>query len=562
MVWRGHRPGQRIRQCPGAPRTVASDSGERPPEECAQLHPMATHGLLDQELCYRALRGRDARFDGRFFVCVKTTGIYCRPICPARTPKRENCIFVPSAAAAEELGYRSCLRCRPETAPGTPAWAGTEASVARALRLIDEGALDEGSVEQLAATLGIGARQLHRLFVRHLGASPQAVASNRRLLVAKQLVTETGLRMSEVAAAAGFQSLRRFNDAMRAVYRRSPSAQGTAAISLRLGYRPPFDWERILAYLGGRAIPGVERVEGHVYRRSYQLGGSTGTIEVVHQPDRRSLSVRLEGVGPLPVRQIVARVRRLFDLDADPATITVALGGDPIVGPRLANAPGIRIPGAFDPFELTVRAILGQQVSVRGATTLAGRVVQRCGTPLALARSGLTHLFPAPEVLARADLSGLGLTGGRVQALKGLAAACASGDCELRPGSSLEDSVARLVALPGIGEWTAHYAALRALGEPDAFPASDLGLRKAVGGGGIISHRELERMAEAWRPWRGYAALLLWTEPRPDHPARTNPARRPPVEVLDPATSTSRSILPATPSSGRISMGRPVLAKP
>jgi AraC family transcriptional regulator of adaptative response / DNA-3-methyladenine glycosylase II len=486
---------------------------------------MATLGVLDQELCYRALRGRDARFDGRFFVCVKTTGIYCRPVCPARTPKRENCIFVPSAAAAEELGYRSCLRCRPETAPGTPAWAGTEASVARALRLIDEGALDEGSVEQLAATLGIGVRQLHRLFVRHLGASPQAVASNRRLLVAKQLVTETGLSMSEVAAAAGFQSLRRFNDAMRTVYRRSPSelrrgtrpsgAQGAATISLRLGYRPPFDWERILAYLGGRAIPGIEQVEGSVYRRSYQLGGSTGTIEVAHQPDRRSLSVRIDGVGPLPVRQIVARVRRLFDLDADPAAITAALGGDSIVGPRLASARGIRIPGAFDPFELTVRAILGQQVSVRGATTLAGRVVQRCGTPLAHARSGLTHLFPAPEVLARADLSGLGLTGGRVQALKSLAAACASGDCELRPGPSLEDSVARLVALPGIGEWTAHYAALRALGEPDAFPASDLGLRKAAGGGGIIAARALEQMAEAWRPWRGYAALLLWTEPLP-----------------------------------------------
>jgi AraC family transcriptional regulator of adaptative response / DNA-3-methyladenine glycosylase II len=391
--------------------------------------------------------------------------------------------------------------------------------------LIDEGALDEGSVELLAARLGIGARQLHRLFVRHLGASPQAVASNRRLLAAKQLITETRLPLSEVAAAAGFQSLRRFNDAVRTVYRRSPSelrrsakgssAQGTAAISLRLGYRPPFDWERILAYLSGRAIPGVEGVEGEIYRRSYQLGGSTGTIEVAHQPARCSLSVRIGGVGPLPVRQIVARVRRLFDLDADPAAISAALGGDPIVGPRLARARGVRIPGTFDPFELAIRAILGQQVSVKGATTLAGRVVQRCGTPITSARNGLTHLFPSPEVLARADLSGLGLTGGRVQAVKSLAVACATGACELKPGSSLEDSVARLVTLPGIGEWTAHYAALRALGEPDAFPASDLGLRKAAGGGAVIAPRELERMAEAWRPWRGYAALLLWTEPVP-----------------------------------------------
>jgi AraC family transcriptional regulator, regulatory protein of adaptative response / DNA-3-methyladenine glycosylase II len=484
---------------------------------------MAVDDLLDQDLCYRALRGRDARFDGRFFVCVRTTRIYCRPVCPARTPKRENCSFVPSAAAAEALGYRSCLRCRPETAPGTPAWAGTEASVARALRMIEEGALDEGSVELLAARLGIGARQLHRLFVRHLGASPQAVASNRRLLVAKQLITETELPFSEVAAAAGFQSLRRFNDAVRTVYRRSPSelrrgsrasgAQAAAAISLRLGYRPPFDWSRILAYLGGRAIPGVEEVEAETYRRTYRLGGSTGMIEITHEPARNALSVRIAGAGLLPVRQIVARVRRLFDLDADPAAISAALGDDPIVGPRLARARGLRVPGAFEPFELAIRAVLGQQVSVKGATTLAGRVVQRSGTPLATAWSGLTHLFPSPEELARADLSGLGLTSGRAQALKSLAAACASGACELKPGVSLEESVARLVTLPGIGEWTAHYVALRALGEPDAFPAADLGLRKVAGGGVPIAPRALEQMAEAWRPWRGYAALLLWTEP-------------------------------------------------
>jgi AraC family transcriptional regulator of adaptative response / DNA-3-methyladenine glycosylase II len=484
---------------------------------------METHGLLEQDLCYRALTGRDSRFDGRFFVCVKTTGIYCRPVCPARTPKRANCVFVPSPAAAETLGYRSCLRCRPESAPGTPAWAGTEASVARALRLIDEGALDEGSVEQLAARLGIGARQLHRLFVRHLGASPQAVAGNRRLLVAKQLITETRLPFSEVAAASGFQSLRRFNDAVRTVYGHSPStlrrgsqvtdAQPSAAISLHLGYRPPFDWSRVLAYLGGRAIPGVEKVEGDTYRRTYRLGERTGTIEVAHQPAKRALSVRIDGVGPLPVRQLVARVRRLFDLDADPSAISAALGADPIIGPRLARAPGVRVPGAFDPFELAIRAVLGQQVSVKGATTLAGRVVQRCGTPVGVAWDGLSHFFPAPEALAQADLSGLGLTGGRIQALKSLAAACASGDCTLKPGVSLEDSVAQLITLPGIGEWTAQYVALRALGEPDAFPSADLGLRKAAGAGEVMAPQALERMAEAWRPWRGYAALLLWMEP-------------------------------------------------
>ncbi|SEL37044.1 DNA-3-methyladenine glycosylase II [Stigmatella aurantiaca] len=485
----------------------------------------------DPDLCYRALVGRDARFDGRFFVCVRTTRIYCRPVCPARTPKRENCTFAPSAAAAEALGFRSCLRCRPEAAPGTPAWAGTEASVARALRMIDEGALDEGSVGQLAARLGIGERQLHRLFVRHLGASPQAVAGNRRLLVAKQLLTETGLPLSEVAAAAGFQSLRRFNDALRTAYARSPSelrrvsraapAQASAAISLRLGYRPPFDWERVLAYLAGRAIPGVEAVAEGAYHRTYRLGGSEGILGVSHQPGHRALSVRIEGTGPLPVRQLVARVRRLFDLDADPAALAVALGKDPVVGPRLARAGGVRVPGAFEPFELAVRAILGQQVSVKGATTLAGRVVARCGTPASFAHQGLTHFFPTAPALAEADLSGLGLTGGRILALKGLAAACAEGTCELKPGASLEDSVARLVTLPGIGEWTAHYIALRALGEPDAFPASDLALRKAAGSGTLLAPQALERMAEAWRPWRGYAALLLWTEPQVDLAANT-----------------------------------------
>ncbi|WP_224372249.1 DNA-3-methyladenine glycosylase 2 [Hyalangium versicolor] len=483
---------------------------------------MESQDLLDQDLCYRALSGRDARFDGRFFTCVKTTGIYCRPICPARTPKRENCIFVPSAAAAEELGYRSCLRCRPETAPDTPAWAGTEASVARALRLIDEGALDEGSVEQLAARLGVGVRQLHRVFVRHLGASPHAVASSRRLLAAKQLITETVLPFSEVAIASGFQSLRRFNDAVQKAYGRSPStlrrpskaseAGASSAISLRLGYRPPFDWERVLGYLAGRAIPGVEVVEAGTYRRTYRLGGTTGTLEVSHNPELRSLRVRIDASGSAPVRQIVARLRRLFDLNADPAAIAAALGSDPILGPRLARARGLRIPGTFEPFELFVRAVLGQQVSVKGATTLAGRLVQRCGRQV-VARDGLTHLFPTAEELAQADLSGLGLTGGRIHALKSLAAACASGACELKPGVSLEDSVARLVSLPGIGEWTAHYVALRALGEPDAFPTADLGLRKVAGGGVAIEPRVLERMAEAWRPWRGYAALLLWTEP-------------------------------------------------
>ncbi len=492
----------------------------------AKLHTMMT--TLDQDHYYRAFQAKDARFDGRVFVCVTSTGIYCRPVCPARVPKKTNCIFVASAAAAEANGYRSCLRCRPETAPGTPAWAGTEASVARAMRLIEEGALDEGSVDDLAARVGLGERQLRRLFLTHIGATPQVVAGNRRLLAAKQLISETDMRMSDIAAASGYQSLRRFNDAVRASYGVAPSAlrRGAAratshdAIHLRLGLRPPFNWQQILAYLQFRAMPGVEDISDDTYRRSFTLQQARGTLTVTQGTKANTLDVgiRIDPSGranaSAPIRQIAARTRRIFDLDADPCAIAAALGTDPMLAARLEQAGGIRVPGAFDGFELGVRAIIGQQVSVKGATTLAGRVVARCGETLAEPDGAISHYCPSAQALADADLSGLGLTGGRIKTLHGFARAVASGEVTFSPSATLNEKIAELCAVPGIGPWTAHYIALRAVGEPDAFPAADLGLRKAASDGPtLITTKALEAMSERWHPWRGYAALLLWMVP-------------------------------------------------
>jgi len=483
---------------------------------------------LDTDQCYRAFQAKDARFDGRVFVCVTSTGIYCRPICPARIPHQKNCIFVASAAAAEAKGYRSCLRCRPETAPGTPAWTGTAASVTRALRLIEEGALDRDTVEALGARVGLGARQLRRLFLSHIGATPQAVAANRRLLAAKQFISETDMAMADIAFAAGYQSLRRFNDAVKVSYGVTPSAlrRGTPrtstqdAIHLRLGLRPPFDWKQLLAYLHLRAMPGVEEISDTRYRRSFQLEGANGVITVTQGAKANTLDVaiRIErlnpGVASAPIRQIATRVRRIFDLDADPVAIAAALGKDPLLGPRLTRLGGIRVPGAFDGFELGVRAIIGQQVSVKGATTLAGRVVRRCGQEMTAPDGTITHFFPTPGALRAANLEGLGLTGGRIRTLQAFARAVEEGEINFSAGSSLEEKVADFCAVPGIGPWTAHYMALRAVGEPDAFPAADLGLRKAVSGSGaMISTAALEAKAERWRPWRGYGALLLWMEP-------------------------------------------------
>lgn len=475
---------------------------------------------LDRDACYRAVLARDARFDGRFFTCVRTTGIYCRPTCPARPPKLANVVFLPSAAAAQEAGYRPCLRCRPETTPELGAWHGSSASVRRALALIAEGALDGGSVDQLAGRVGIGERQLRRLFQQHLGASPNAVAQNRRTLFAKQLITDTSLPMAEIALAAGFGSIRRFNATFQQLYGRPPSrlrrARGGAmgeAVVLRLGYRPPYDWAGIAGFLGARAIPGVELVRDGSYARSITLGGASGSISVRPAPRGEAAliaTIRFPDLAALPA--IVARIRRIFDLGANPALIGEHLGADPHLARLVAARPGLRVPGAWDGFELAVRAILGQQITVAGATKLAGKLVARYGTPLAEPADGLSHVFPPPERIAEADPAlELGMPRSRGAALSRMARAAADDPQLFDPGRDLDEAIARLVALPGIGEWTAQYIAMRALREPDAFPAADIGLMRAMATeAGRPTAKELLAHAAAWRPWRAYAALHLW----------------------------------------------------
>ncbi|WP_426030891.1 AlkA N-terminal domain-containing protein [Caulobacter sp. DWP3-1-3b2] len=487
---------------------------------------------LDPDACYRAIQTRDAGFDGRLFVAVRTTGVYCRPVCPARCPKRENVSFHATAASAQEAGYRACLRCRPETSPQLGAWNGASNTVSRALALIEAGALDApredgAGVETLAGRVGVGGRQLRRLFLQHLGATPVGVAQTRRVLLAKQLIHETDLPMGEVALAAGFGSVRRFNETFQQLYDCPPAAlrrrkalpsspgHGPAndAIVLSLRYRPPYDWDAMLAFLAMRAIPGVEIVRDGVYRRAIALDGAAGTIAV--RPigdDRLSVAVRFPKPSALP--RILARVRGVFDLSADPVGIGEALSQDPGLAPMVAARPGLRVPGAWDGFELAVRAILGQQITVVAARKLAGDLVAAHGAPLAApwAEPGLTHTFPSAALLATADLSGMKMPGARIRCLSAMAQAIVEDPNLLSPTAGLEETVKRLRALPGIGEWTAQYIAMRQLREPDAFPAADVALMRALTGADGVrpTAEQLLARAEAWRPWRAYAALHLW----------------------------------------------------
>jgi AraC family transcriptional regulator of adaptative response / DNA-3-methyladenine glycosylase II len=478
---------------------------------------------LDPAACYRAISTRDARFDGRLFVGVRTTGIYCRPICAARTPKLENVSFYPSAAAAQEAGFRPCLRCRPETSPELAFWRGTSNTVSRALALIEAGGLDEADVECLANRLGVGARQLRRLFRQHVGASPIAVAQTRRVLLAKQLIHETSLPMAEVALASGFNSVRRFNETFLEMFGRSPATLRHARdrgkrepgeLSVRLAYRPPYDWDAMLSFLAARAIPGVETVLGHTYRRTIAIGGHSGVVSVAPSDRNRiNVSVRCPNIAALP--QIIARVRRVFDLAADPDAIGAHLSLDPMLAPLVSARPGLRVPGAWDGFELAVRAIFGQQITVPAATRLLGRLVAAHGLVLPAAAGdgeGLGHLFPAPARLATADLAVLGMPKARAMSVTSLARALAADPTIFGRGASLEEAIAKLRALPGIGEWTAQYIAMRELREPDAFPAADVGLLRAMttAHGRRPSPAELLSRAERWRPWRAYAALHLW----------------------------------------------------
>jgi AraC family transcriptional regulator of adaptative response / DNA-3-methyladenine glycosylase II len=479
---------------------------------------------LDPLACYRAIETRDARFDGRLFVGVTSTGIYCRPICPARTAKFAHCRFYPSAAAAQEAGFRPCLRCRPETAPETGAWAGTSSSVARGLALIADGALDgeDASVEGLASRLGIGGRQLRRLFNQHLGASPIAVAQARRVHFAKQLIHDTDLPMTDVALAAGFGSLRRFNETFRQMYRRPPgslrrrraASDASGSVTLYLRYQPPYDWAAMLDFLRARAIPGLEQVADGSYSRAILIGGIAGIVTIDHHPAKASLRahIRFPDLTALPA--IVRRIRRVFDLDADVATIGAHLAQDPLLAPLVATRPGLRVPGGWDGFELAIRAILGQQVTIGAARKLAAQLVALCGSdlPPELRKGDLGRCFPSPEQVLAADLSSLGMPEARRQTLGAMAAA-ATADADLfQPRSSIEDTVARLCRIRGIGEWSAHYIALRVIRESDAFPASDVGLLRGATppGGRRPAPQTLLAMSARWRPWRAYAAQHLW----------------------------------------------------
>jgi AraC family transcriptional regulator of adaptative response / DNA-3-methyladenine glycosylase II len=479
----------------------------------------------DKAAAYRALESHDGRFDGLIYVGVKSTGIYCRPVCPARTPKYENCTFYGSAAAAQEAGYRPCLRCRPETAPQLASWRGTSNTVSRALSLIGEGALDgeDSSVDRLAERLGIGERQLRRLFLQHLGASPVAVAQTRRVLFAKQLIHDTDLSMTEVALAAGFNSLRRFNEVFQDLFHRSPSSlrrkasvvSTEAGTVLRIRYRPPYDWESMLRFFEARAIAGVEVVQNGVYRRTIEIDGTFGAIAVKHQPRRESLCVTIQFPHVQALPAIVNRVRRLFDLGADIATIAEHLSHDKQLAPFVALRPGLRAPGGWDGFELAVRAVLGQQVSVPAARRLAGELVALHGTPLPEGTSqhtGLTHCFPTMKHLAEVPSLGLGMPASRLATLKAVARAAAGDPNLFRSSGSVDEAVERLKAIPGIGDWTAQYIALRALREVDAFPASDVGLLRGAAKvtGSTMTPKSLLQRAESWRPWRAYAAQHLW----------------------------------------------------
>ncbi len=479
---------------------------------------------LQSKACYRALSSRDPRFDGRFFTGVSSTGIYCRPVCPARTPRRENCRFFACAAAAEEAGFRPCLRCRPETSPGTPAWRGTAATVSRAARLIAGGALDEGGVDELAARLGMGERHLRRLFDEHLGASPVAVAQTRRVQFAKRLLDETTLPMSQVAFASGFGSVRRFNAAMRKVYSRSPSelrreraprrrGRAAAHLTLRLPYRPPYHWAGMMAFLGARTTPGVEQIDGDLYRRTVAVGERSGILEVRPMAGESALALRVPVELSDDLVHVVERARWMFDCNAEPREIAAHLRRDPLLKKAVRVRTGLRIPGAWDGFELAVRAILGQQVTVAGATTLAGRLVQAHGEPLPGGEPGLDRLFPTPAVLAKVNPSALGMPRSRGATIQGLARAVRDGEVVLDGSEDPHVVMQRLEAIPGVGDWTAQYIAMRALGESDAFPASDLGVRKALGDGAVLPRvSEVLAGAEAWRPWRAYAAMNLWME--------------------------------------------------
>jgi AraC family transcriptional regulator of adaptative response / DNA-3-methyladenine glycosylase II len=475
---------------------------------------------LDFERCYRAVESRDARFDGWFITAVKTTGIYCRPSCPTPVrPKRENVHFYPTAAAAQLAGFRACKRCRPDASPGSPEWNVRGDLVGRAMRLIAEGTVDRDGVEGLARRLAVSQRHLHRLLLSELGAGPLAIARAQRAQTARTLIETTNLPFTDVAFAAGFESVRQFNDTVRDVFALTPTTLRAAGrrrgdivegtLTLRLPYRPPLDWPALSGWLRMRAVPGVTEATGRAYRRTLRLprGAAIVTLEPVDGHIRCTL--KLESMSDLT--SAVRQCRRLLDLDADPLSIVEVLGRDRRLSRIVRKRPGLRAPGAVDGTDLAIQAVLGQQVSLAAARTLTSRLVTAHGDVIKIADPTLTHLFPGAEAISEADLSTLGVPATRRATLHALADAVASGTLTLDPGADRAETYRRLVALPGIGEWTAGYILMRALGDPDTFLPSDLGIKKAGERLGLGDNaRTISEYAGAWRPWRSYATHHLW----------------------------------------------------
>ncbi|MFB9323957.1 DNA-3-methyladenine glycosylase 2 family protein [Cryptosporangium minutisporangium] len=482
---------------------------------------------MDPDFCYRVARSRDARFDGQFVLAVTSTGIYCRPSCPAMTPKRANVRFYPTPATAQGAGFRACLRCLPDAAPGSPDWNLRADLVGRAMRLVGDGVIERDGVTGLAERLGYSARHLHRQLIAELGVGPLALARARRAQIARTLIETTTLPFAEVAFAAGFNSIRQFNDTIREVFAATPSALrakrrstgsqvasggGPGTITLRLAYREPFDAAALWAFLGARAVPHVEEVEGDTYRRTLRLPHGVGTVALTPAAGHVRADLTLADLRDLGTA--VQRCRRLLDLDADPMAVDAALGADPVLGPLVADHPGLRVPGAVDGAEIAVRAVLGQQVSVAAARTIAGRLAEAYGEPALLdGHDGPAgaRVFPSVDALAELTPAALPMPTSRATTLIALCTALADGDLVLDAGTDPEDAMAALQELPGIGPWTAGYIALRATGAPDVFLSGDLGVRRAAAHLGLPdSPRGLDEWANRWRPWRSYAVLHLW----------------------------------------------------
>ena len=495
----------------------------------------------DPDRCYLAVQSRDPRFDGWFVTAVTTTGVYCRPSCPARTPFRRNVRFLPTAAAAQRAGYRACKRCRPDATPGSPAWDVRADVVGRAMRLIADGAIDRSGVPGLAAELGYSVRQLERLLLAEVGAGPVALARAQRAQTARVLIETTTLPMSDVAFGSGFSSIRQFNDTVRAVFGvppselrarraggRRPGDGSPGALVVRLPFRRPLCPDNLFGHLAATAVPGVEEVVGATYRRTLRLAHGPGIVALTPTPDH--ITCRVDVVDVADLTTAIARCRRLLDLDADPEAVDRVLGDDPDLAPLVAACPGRRVPRTVDGSELAVRAVLGQQVSTAAARTSAAALVARHGQPVADPAGSLTRLFPSPEQLVGAEPA---LVGGRGRTVVALVDALVSGRLDLGPGTDRTEARRVLAAVPGIGAWTVELVAMRALGDPDAFPGADLGVRRAAAGLGLPrTPAGLRARSERWRPWRAYAVQYLWATA--DHPINAWPPTAGPTAPRQP----------------------------